>query len=117
MLAMCFCSPDRGPPRGSPAEPHRTRAGPEVSPSKPRKCDSGAELPVVLQEVLAAAGVPVEVTAEIRLGHMISDYEALIREHEIDLLVLNRKREDQRAMPGRAYALVVEFQHVPLLLL
>lgn len=68
-------------------------------------------------EVLEKAEVPLEVLSDVRLGHLIGDYEQMIAEHEVDLMVVKSKAEAQLAMPGRAYAIVVEFQHLPLLLI
>ena len=44
-------------------------------------------------------------------------YRRLIEQHEVDLLVLNTKDEDQLAMRGIAYALAVELRQTPLLML
>ena len=51
------------------------------------------------------------------MGHHLADYKRLITEHNIDLLVLNTKDEDQLAMHGLAYPLVIELRSTPLLLL
>ncbi len=69
------------------------------------------------REVLAAAGEAYEVHELITRGHRLRDYLALVEEHEIDLLVLHTKDEDQLAMHGLAYPIAVEFRHVPLLLI
>ena len=53
----------------------------------------------------------------VTVGHQLSDYKRLIDEHEVDLLVLNTKDDDQLAMHGLAYPLAVELRQVPLLLL
>jgi hypothetical protein len=47
----------------------------------------------------------------------LSDYESIIQENAIDLLVLNTKESGQLAMNGIAYAIAVEFKDRPLLLL
>ena len=62
-------------------------------------------------------GVPVTIEHVVRFGHRLSEYRSLIEEHEIDLLVLNTKEEDQLAMHGMAYELAVELRHIPLLML
>jgi hypothetical protein len=41
----------------------------------------------------------------------------LIEQHEVDLLVLNTKDDDQFAMHGISYALAVELRQIPLLML
>ncbi len=50
-------------------------------------------------------------------GHRLSEYQRLIDEHEIDLLVMNTKDEDQLAMHGLSYPLTVEIRRTPMLLL
>ena len=50
-------------------------------------------------------------------GHHLFEYRRLIEQHEVDLLVLNTKDEDQLAMHGIAYALAVELRQIPLLML
>ena len=68
-------------------------------------------------EVLRAAGPSVNVENLITFGSHLSEYEKLIEQHAIDLLVLNTKDEDQLAMHGIAYALAVELRQIPLLML
>ncbi len=53
----------------------------------------------------------------VRFGHRLSEYQKAIDEHEVDLLVLNAKDEDQLAMHGLVYPLAVELRQIPLLLL
>ena len=57
------------------------------------------------------------VEALVTFGHHLSEYEKLIEQHEVDLLVMNTKDEDQLAMRGMAYELAVELRHIPLLML
>jgi hypothetical protein len=59
----------------------------------------------------------IQVESVIMLGHLLEDYKRLIARHEIDLLVLNTKDDDQLAMHGLAYPLAIEMRDVPLLLL
>ena len=68
-------------------------------------------------DALKAAGVPLGVEASVTTGHRLSEYVRLIEEHEIDLLVMHGKDEDQQAMHGLAYPLVVELLHLPLLII
>ena len=68
-------------------------------------------------EVLEKAGTSVSVEHLVVFGHHLSEYKRLIEQHEVDLLVLNTKDEDQLAMHGIAYALAVELRHIPLLML
>ena len=53
----------------------------------------------------------------VRFGTALSDYESIIDDKEIDLLILNTKEAGQLAMNGIAYAMAVEFKDRPLLLL
>ena len=67
--------------------------------------------------VLLEAGTHLQVEHLITFGHHLAEYKRLIEQHEIDLLVLNTKDEDQLAMHGIAYALAVELRQIPLLML
>jgi nucleotide-binding universal stress UspA family protein len=66
---------------------------------------------------LADAGRTFEVTSIVTFGHLVSTPRELIREHEVDLLVMNTKDEDQLAMHGLAHPLAVELRDLPLLML
>jgi hypothetical protein len=68
-------------------------------------------------EVLRKAGTRLRVEHLVVFGHHLSEYKRLIEQHEVDLLVLNTKNEDQLAMHGIAYALAVELRQIPLLML
>lgn len=59
----------------------------------------------------------VEVEAVVTFGHLLKDHLKLVEQHEIDLLVLHTKDDDQLAMHGLAYPLAVEMRNRPLLLL
>jgi nucleotide-binding universal stress UspA family protein len=67
--------------------------------------------------VLRANEIDEEVVPVVRLGHAISDYQALMEEHDIDLLILNTKDAQQDAMRSMAHGLSVQIRHRPLLLL
>lgn len=69
------------------------------------------------RDVLADEGLPITVEEVVTIGHRLRDYKKLIEEHEVDLLVLNTKDEDQLAMHGLAYPLAVELRRTPLVLL
>jgi len=58
-----------------------------------------------------------DVESTVAMGHVLSLYQSLIIDHEIDLLVMNTKDEGQLAMHGTAYSLSVELEEIPLLLL
>jgi hypothetical protein len=68
-------------------------------------------------EVIRSAGLPLEVSEIITFGHSLRDYQQLIEQHQVDLLVLNTKQEDQLAMHGLAYPLTVELRDTPILML
>jgi hypothetical protein len=53
----------------------------------------------------------------VTIGRRLEQYRGLIQAHEVDLLVMNTKDEDQLAMHGLAYPLAVELRGIPLLLL
>ena len=69
--------------------------------------------------MLARDATELSLTVEtvVAMGHRLSEYEQLIREHEVDLLVMNTKDEDQLAMHGLAYPLAVNLRSIPLLML
>ena len=66
---------------------------------------------------LDEAGVRVTVESVVTIGHRLREYERLIEEHKVDLLVFNTKDEDQFAMHGLAYPLAIELRQIPLLML
>lgn len=68
-------------------------------------------------EGIGRAGLPLKVEEIVTVGHSLKDYQALIAEHDVDLLVLNTKQEDQLAMHGLAYPLSVELRDTPILML
>lgn len=67
--------------------------------------------------ILADHALPLEVVPLITLGHVMSDHRRLIDEHDVDILVMNTKDDDQLAMHGLAYPLSVELRDTPLMLL
>ena len=69
------------------------------------------------QAGLRAAAVPVTVTPLVTFGHHLIDYRKIVDVHNVDLLVMHTKDEDQLAMHGLAYPVTVEMRHVPLLLI
>jgi len=68
-------------------------------------------------DTLQAEGSTLQVQEMVSLGHHIADLTRLVEEHQVDLLVLNAKDEDQAAMHGQAYSLAVELRKIPLLML
>ena len=69
------------------------------------------------REVLAQRNLDIEVHDIVALGHRLREYEALIKDHGVDLLVFHTKDDDQLAMHGLAYPLAVELRHIPLLMI
>lgn len=66
---------------------------------------------------LEAEGLEVRLEEIVTMGRRLAEYQKLIEEHRLDLLVLYTKDEDQLAMHGLAYPLAVELRQIPLLLL
>jgi hypothetical protein len=69
------------------------------------------------REGLSKAGLSLELDDLVVMGHHLSAYRRLVGDHEVDLLVMNTKDEDQLAMHGMAYPLAIELRGIPLLLL
>ena len=68
------------------------------------------------REAIVAAGETYSVESVATIGHRLFDFKKIIREHDVDLVVLNTKDDDQLAMHGLAYPLSVELRDIPLLL-
>ncbi len=66
---------------------------------------------------IEAAGLPVTLAEIVVMGRRLAEYRRLVEAHEVDLLVMHTKDEDQMAMHGMAYPLAVEMRRIPLLLL
>ena len=69
------------------------------------------------REGLAHVAPELTVESIVTSGHHIQAYRHLIEEHDVDLLVMNTKDEDQLAMHGLAYPLAIDLRAVPLLML
>ena len=69
------------------------------------------------REGLARSAPELTIESIVTSGHHIRAYRRLIEEHEVDLLVMNTKDEDQLAMHGLAYPLAIELRAIPLLML
>lgn len=67
--------------------------------------------------VIEKEGPNMTVKSHVGRGHHLRDYQKLIEDNDIDLLVLNTKDDDQLAMHGNAYSLSVELTNVSMLLL
>ncbi len=66
---------------------------------------------------LASVVKTVSLHREVRMGHHVADCRKLIEEHNVELVVMNTKDDEQLAMHGLAYPLAIELRDVPLLLL
>lgn len=66
---------------------------------------------------LEAAGMRLTVEEIVTIDHRLAAYTRLVTEHEVDLLVINTKDDDQMAMHGLAYPLAVEMRQIPLLMI
>ncbi len=62
-------------------------------------------------------GLDVQLGEVVMVGHRLSEYQRLVEEHEVDLLVCNTKDEDQLAMHGLVHPLAVQLRRVPMLML
>lgn len=70
-----------------------------------------------VHDVLTKDGVALTVEPVVMMGHQLADHQKLVDDHDIDLLVLNTRDDDQLAMHGLAYPIAVELRHIPLLML
>ncbi|RME88316.1 MAG: hypothetical protein D6785_01000 [Planctomycetota bacterium] len=61
--------------------------------------------------------IPLNIHSIVTMGHTLKDYKEHISNHRVDLLIMNTKDDEQLAMQGMAYSLVVELKEIPLLLL
>ena len=68
------------------------------------------------RSVLQARDAQNSVEPLVTFGNRIEDYRHLIEDRHIDLLVMNSRDDDQLAMHGVAYPLVVEMRKTPILL-
>lgn len=59
----------------------------------------------------------IQIESLVKMGRTLADYRNLVRSHEVDLVVLHTRDEDQLAMHGLAYPLCVELHETPLLLI
>lgn len=68
------------------------------------------------RSVLQSQNVQNSIEPLVTFGNRIEDYRHLIEDRHIDLLVMNSRDDDQLAMHGVAYPLVVELRKTPILL-
>jgi hypothetical protein len=70
-----------------------------------------------ISEVLRDEGIAEHIVPLVTMGHALQDYKRMVDEHEVDLLVLNTKDANQLAMSGMGYAMAIEINDRPLILL
>ncbi|MCH7962167.1 MAG: hypothetical protein IIC49_07505 [Planctomycetes bacterium] len=66
---------------------------------------------------LARHELDVTVEQMVSFGHRLREYESLVENHGVDMLVFHTKDDDQLAMHGLAHPLAVQLRHVPLLMI
>ena len=69
------------------------------------------------RDALQENEVPYEIEEIVVFGNRLSEYRKHVEAHNVDLLLMNTKDEDQLAMHGLAYPLAVELRSIPLLML
>jgi len=68
-------------------------------------------------DVLKQEAASIEMHSVVERGSRLQEYMRLVDNHEIDLVVVNTRVDDQLAMRGMAYSLAVEMINTALLLL
>ena len=68
-------------------------------------------------EVLEKERIKISVESSVTVGHRLDHFQGLAKEHQVDLMIMNSKDEDQLAMHGKAHPLAVELRSTPLLFL
>ncbi len=68
-------------------------------------------------EQMQANGVRETLVPVVRMGHPLTQFRRLTREHNIDLVIARAKDDGQQAMNGTAFALATELNETPFLLL
>ncbi len=63
------------------------------------------------------AGLSITPRELVQMGGRLETYQQMVAEHDVDLLVMNTKDQDQLAMHGMAYPLAVELRQTPMLML
>ena len=69
------------------------------------------------RNILESSAEHLHIEEIVKFGHHLREYRELVESHDVDLLVMNTKDDDQLAMHGLAYPLAVEMRHLPMLLL
>lgn len=59
----------------------------------------------------------INVKSEVVTGCLLDDYKRLVQSHDVSLLVMNTKDEQQLAMHGMAYPLTIELRDTPMMLI
>ncbi len=69
------------------------------------------------RSVLDTHGLALPIHSIVEFGHHLRQYQTAVEAHQVNLLVMNTKDDDQLAMHGLAYPLAVELRQLPLLML
>ncbi len=72
---------------------------------------------IACREVLHESRPSIHVEEIVMLGHQLKDYVRLVEKHDVSLVVLNTKDDDQLAIHGLAYPLAIELRDTAMLLL
>jgi len=67
--------------------------------------------------VLEKKRAKIVIESSVTVGHRLEHFQELLKEHQVDLMIMNSKDEDQLAMHGKAHPLAVELRSTPLLFL
>ena len=68
------------------------------------------------ETALREVGVDLRVVKHVTHGHRLEEYRNAIKDHQVDLVVLQGHDEDQLAMNATAYSVAVELRTTPLLI-
>ncbi len=66
---------------------------------------------------LEDARIPLSIQSIVAVGEPLTTYKFFLAEHQVNLLVLHTKDDNQSAMQNLAYTLAVELRDIPLLML
>mgnify|MGYP003331574191 CR=1 FL=1 len=66
------------------------------------------------QQFMSKQDSSIKVEALVAMGKQLQNYQTWIDEHEIDLVIMNTKDENQLAMHGLAHPLVIEYPYAAI---
>ncbi|HHO51787.1 MAG TPA: hypothetical protein ENK18_13150 [Deltaproteobacteria bacterium] len=70
-----------------------------------------------IHQVLTEHEISETIVPIVLLGHALTDHRRLADTHDVGLIVVNGRDDQQRAMHGLAHALAIELRHRPVLVL